>query len=165
MSCPEPSKLRRAYSRRHHGTSSSSCVSPNLRHPQRRKRWEPDWFTAPSTSITWLLLGGKSSHLSLSLLKRLFAGTIVRSSIRRIRVSDEKGTVPRYVEELLVNLLPRLEKSQGVRMNFYEHPHKALLNTHCRCSPGFRLDLRKTASPPVYNDFHVLTRMHLMLLS
>lgn len=43
------------------------------------------------------------------LLKRLSAGTIVRSSIRRIRVSDEKGTVPKYVEELLVNLLPRLE--------------------------------------------------------
>jgi hypothetical protein len=74
------------------------------------------------------------------LLKRLFAGTIVRSSNRRIRVSDEKGTVPRYVEEILVNLHPRLEKSQGGRMEFLRTSAQGVtkypLSIFARLSPG-----------------------------
>ena len=64
-----------------------------------------------------------------------------------------------------MNLLPRLENLKVFVWNFYEHPHKALIDPLSQYSPGFRLDLRQTAPPLVYNDFHALTRTHLMLLS
>lgn len=101
-----------------------------------------------------------------SLLTRLSTNTVVRSFIREIRVSDQAGTIPRDVQELLADLLPRLRRLNALYWLYQEHVDNwKLLDNLCQHWPEFRLDLRKVTLLRAHADPMVLAKAHLMLRS